>query len=395
MKRTDLIRALVIFGVAGFFGFRYFQSESIIYLAFLIGFGGLGLLSLIRRAPASWQNIGLNLGISLLFLDFVFAEIEWRSFGRALTGANYWMLIPSIMALFIHLYFRTLRWQWLLKPMGEVSFWPAFRGLVIGIMGNTVLPARAGEFLRAYVLGRSTGLSKTGVFATLVVERIFDGITVLLVLLGVIIWGVRNEDLQRAGILGAVFYVGAMAAVIVFVMQRHWADWLINKFLPQNMARPLLGILDGFSSGLAILKNPSQLGMVTFLNILTWIFIPISFWFSLLAFDFGSPVPWTAPVLMLPALALAFTVPGAPGGVGLVQLAVKLTLDTTFAGLPVAPDFEEKVAAASIVIHISQLGPEVVLGFFSIMIEGLSTSDIKAGRQIADAAPPATSYSPE
>lgn len=383
MKRAHLGRGLVLLIVAGFFTFRYIQSDTLAYLIFLILFGGLTALTLINRVPANWQNIGLNLGISLLFLDFVFADIEWSRFSQALANANYWMLVPSTVALMIHLYFRTLRWQWLLKPMGEVPFWPAFRGLVIGIMGNTVLPARAGEFLRAYVLGRSMGLSKTGVFATLVVERIFDGVTVLLVLLAVIILGVRNEDLQRAGMLGAVFYVGAMVGVIVFVTQRHWADWFINKFLPRNLAAPILGILDGFTSGLAVLKNPSQLTMVVLWNVLTWVFIPISFWFALLAFDFGSPVPWTAPVLMLPALALAFTVPGAPGGVGLAQLAVKLTLTTTFSGLVTAPDFEETVAAASIIIHVSQLGPEVILGAFSFMIEGLSTSDIQAGRQMA------------
>jgi hypothetical protein len=55
---------------------------------------------------------------------------------------------------------------------------------------------------------------------------------------------------------------------------------------------------------------------------LTWIMIPISFWFALLAFDFGSPLPWQAPLLMLPAMALGLTVPAAPGGVGLVQAAI-------------------------------------------------------------------------
>jgi hypothetical protein len=383
MKRANLIRALVILVVAGYFGFRYFQTSGLVYLIFGVGFGGVGLLSLMNRAPASWQNVGLNLSISLLFLDFVFAEIKWREFGQALAGANYWMLVPSTLALLIHLYFRTLRSQWLLKPMGEVSFWPAFRGLVIGIMGNTVLPARAGEFLRAYVVGRSTGLPKTGVFATLVVERIFDGLTVLFVLLIVIILGVRNEDLQRAGLLGGVFYLGATVGVIIFVSQRHWADWFVHKFLPENLAGPILEILDGFTGGLVVLKNPHQLAMVTFYNILTWLFIPISLWFPLLAFDFGVSIPWAAPVLLLPALALAFTVPGAPGGVGLVQLAVSLTMAATFAGLPVTPDFEEKVAAASIVIHIAQLGPEVVLGAISFIIEGLSTRDIQAGRRLA------------
>jgi uncharacterized protein (TIRG00374 family) len=383
MNRANVGRGLVILAIAGFFGFRYYQLDSSIYLLYIALFGGLGLLSLAHRLPARWQNAVLNLGISLVFLNLVFAEIDWAEFGEALTGANYWWFIPSTLCVLIHLYFRTVRWQWLLKPLGQVPFWPAFRALVIGITGNTVLPARAGEFLRAYVLGRSAGLSKPGVFATIVVERIFDGLTVLLVLLAVVILGVRSEALQRAGMLGAVFYVGAIIALVVFMSQRHWADAVIHKLLPRNLADFSLRILDGFTSGLAVLKNPRQLGMVTFYNFWTWIFIPLSFYFALRAFDFGAPIPWTAPVLMLPAMALALTIPGAPAGVGLVQFAVKLTLDSTFIDLPVALNFVELVAAASILIHLSQLVPEVILGVFSFMYEGLSTSDIKAGQQIA------------
>jgi hypothetical protein len=381
MNRANLSRGFFILIVAAFFGYRYFQLGSVIYPAIFIIFAGAGLLGLINRLPVHWQNVTLNVGVSLFFLDLVFAGIEWAEFAGALLNANYWWLIPSTIAVLIHLYFRTLRWQWLLKPMGEVAFWPAFRALVISITGNAVLPARAGEFLRAYVLGRSSNLSMVGVFATVVVERIFDGLTVLLVLLGVIILGVRNESLQQAGILGAIFYVGAIIGLIVFMIKRHWADIVINKILPHNLAQLALRILDSFTGGLAVLKNPRQLGMVIFWNMWTWVMIPLSFWFVLLAFDFGSPAPWTAPVLMLPAMALALTIPGAPGGVGVVQLAVKLTLDSTFVDLPTAANFVEIVAAASILLHLSQLAPEVILGVMSFMYEGLTTGDIKAGRQ--------------
>lgn len=383
MTRANLIRNLIILAVAAFFGYRYGQSGGWLYLGLVTVFVVSGLLGLANRVSTRWQTVMLNVGISLVFLDFVFAEIEWEKFAQALLQANYWWLIPSTVFVFIHLYFRTLRWQWLLKPLGEVGFWPAFRALVIGITGNVVLPARAGEFIRAYVIGRSAGVSKTGAFATLVVERILDGLTVLLVLLGVIIFGIHNEALQRAGMLGALFYVGALVVLFVFMAQRHWADAVIHKILPDRVATPVIGILDGFTSGLAVLKNPQQLGMVLLWNIFTWAAIPISFYFALLAFDFGSPVTWEAAVLMLPAMALALTVPGAPAGVGLVQFAVKLTLDTTFAGLPVAADFAEKVAAASLVIHISQFGPEVVAGVISFLYEGLTTSDIKSGQQMA------------
>lgn len=383
MKRPNLWRGLFILAIGAFFAYRYTGLGGWVYPVLVAVFGLAGLLSLAGRLPARWQNLALNLGISLLFLDFVFAEINLGEVGRALAQANYWWLLPSTLFVLLHVYFRTLRWQRLLKPMGEVGFWPAFRGLVIGITGNTVLPARAGEFLRAYVLGRSTGLPKTGVFATLVVERIFDGLTVLLVLLAVIILGVRNEMLQTAGILGGVFYLGAMVAVFIFMTKRHWADTLVNKFLPARPAKTVLGLLDGFHSGLAVLKNPRDLAVVTFWNALTWIMIPISLWFPLLAFDFGAPIPWQAPVLLLPALALGLTIPGAPGGVGVIQAAVKLTLDLTFAGLPVAPNFAETVAAAGILIHLAQFVPEIIPGIISFMYEGLSAGEISAGRSLA------------
>ena len=231
MKRANLGPSLILIGLAAFFGFRYVQSpaQSTPHLILAILFAASGLLGLASFMPRRWLNIALNVGISLFFLDFVFAEIDLREVGTALAQADYLMLIPSTIFVILHMYFRTLRWQWLLKPLGEVSFWPAFRGLVIGITGNALLPARAGEFIRAYVLGRRTGLSKSGIFATQVVERIFDGLTVLLVLLAVIIWGVQGEILKTAGIIGGVFYVGAMAALFLFMTRRSWLDFFINS----------------------------------------------------------------------------------------------------------------------------------------------------------------------
>jgi glycosyltransferase 2 family protein len=383
LKQAHLWRGLITLLIAGFFGYRYGVSGHLIYIAFVLFLGGVGLLSLINRASTGWQNIGLNLGISLFFLDFVFGEINLSEMGEALVNANYGLLVLSMIMIGVHIVFRTIRCQWLLKPIADVPFWPAFRALLIGITGNTVLPAKAGEFLRAYVLGRSQSISKTAVFATVVVERIFDGLTVLLVLLVVIVLGIRDERLQLIGITGLVVFGGALVGLIIFMTKRHWADAIINKFLPHAMAERVLDLLNGFSSGLEVLKTPRLLAMVIFWNILTWTAIPFSFWFALLAFDFGSPLPWQAPLLMLPAMALGLAVPSAPGGVGLVQAAIKLTLDITFGAAATGATFEAAVAAASIMIHITQFAPEVIPGIFLFMYEGLSTSELKATGQMA------------
>ena len=82
-----------------------------------------------------------------------------------------------------------------------------------------MLPARAGEFIRAYVFGRRTALSKTTVFATVVLERVFDGLSVLLALvLVVLIIGVRSPEMQYMGLAGAAFYVGALALLVVILI---------------------------------------------------------------------------------------------------------------------------------------------------------------------------------
>jgi hypothetical protein len=384
MKRANLIRGLVVLAITTFFGYRYWELGSTIYLIYVAVFGATALLSLPGILPARWQNMMLNLGISLFFLDFVFAELNLANVGQALAEANYLMLIPSTILVLIHLYFRTLRSQSLLKPMGRAPFWPTFRALVIGITANVILPARVGEFLRAYVLGRSTGLAKTGVFATIVLERILDGLTVILVLVVVLALGINSPVLRQAGVMGAILYLGALAVLVVFLAQRQWANTVTHKLLPPHIARPVLNILDGFLSGLAILKSPRDWGWVLLWNLCTWIPIPLSFWFALKAFNFGTDIPWQAPVLILPAMALALTIPGAPAGVGLVQFAVKLTMDATFANLKVTANFAEQVAAASIVIHLSQFVPEVILGVISFMYEGLSTKDISAGTRIGD-----------
>ncbi len=376
MKQANLGRGLFILAMAIFFGYRYFSSGGLVYAAFLIALIGLGAASLLDYLPAKWQVATLNIGITLFFLDFVFANINLSEFAKALMQANYLMLIPSAILVLIHLYFRAVRWQWLLKSIAEVPFWPTFRAMCIGMAGNIVLPAKAGEFMRAYVLGRSVGLSKTGVFATLVVERIFDGMTILFFLVMVIMFGVNDPLLQKAGIIGSLVYLGAIIGLITFVVKRHWADSLVNRFLPLNLAQRVLKLLDSFSSGLNILKNPRQLAMVSLLSVVTWAFIPFSFWTALLAFNFGVPIYWQTPTMMLCIIALGLTLPSTPGGVGVFQAGVKATLVLTLDQTKVVPNFEEMAGAASIVVHVAQLIPQLIPGFISFWAEGLSTSEI-------------------
>ena len=376
-----LFPTLMLALITAFFIWRSLTLTDWVHIAAAAVFALLTVLTLVKKLPGGARSQALNIGISLFFLDLVFAQLNLKEVGWALASARWWMLIPSVAALAGHLLFRIWRWQWLLKPVGAVPFAPAWRAGMIGIGGNMVLPAKAGEFLRAYVIGRSMNISKVGAFATVVVERIFDGMTMLLILLGLIAFGVRDEQLQKVGLAGAVFYVLALAGLVIFMARRAWFEGILRRLLPAALLEKTLHLVDKFASGLDSLRSPKQLGMVTLLSLVTWAFIPFSFWFALLAFDFHVPVPFLAAVLMLPLVAFGLTIPGAPGGVGVFEWTGYLALVISFQmiGAPLVTDEQKAVAAASVVmVHISQAVPEALLGLQAFFAEGLTAGDIKA-----------------
>jgi uncharacterized protein (TIRG00374 family) len=393
--RRDLIRLGILLVIAGFFAYRWWALGGLFHIGAALAFGLVLLLGIIRlpaarKAPrngpvlsAKQQTLALNVGISLVFLDLVFAKIEWEAMLVAFAKANYWMLVPSVLLVIFSLFLRTWRWQWLLRTVGRVPFGPAFRAANIGIGANMVLPARAGEFLRAYVLGRATGASKTSVFATLVVERIFDGLTILLSLVGVVLLGVRSEEIKQIGMVGGIFYLGALVGVSVFYFRQSFFTSIIERVLPERWAGRVLNLLDAFAGGLHVLRDGRQLLVVSLQSLLIWFVLAWSFYPVILAFDFGAPVPLFTPFLLLPMLALGLTIPGAPGGVGIMQYLGVLALRLSFAavGAQLASDFSEQAAAFSLLMHFSQAAPEIALGAWAFLAEGLTWGEVETGRE--------------
>lgn len=327
------------------------------------------------------QTLAANVGISLIFLDIVFAQLEWREMLAALAHANYWLLLPSFGLVVVATVLRTWRWQWLLRQVGRVPFGPAFRAACVGIGANMVLPARAGEFLRAYTLGRSTGHSKTAVFATLVVERILDGLTILLCLVGVVLLGVRGQEVRQIGLAGAAFYLLALGAMLLFYFRQAWFSRLVQRVLPARWSGPVLRLFVAFTEGLHILRDGRQLLVVALQSLLVWLVLAWSFYPVMLAFDFGAPVPLFAPFLLVPVVALGLTIPAAPGGVGILQAAGVLAMQLSFKaayGPQLPPGFAEQAAAFSLLMHLSQAVPEIALGAWAFLAEGLRWGQVEA-----------------
>ncbi len=198
----------------------------------------------------------------------------------------------------------------------------------------------------------------------------------------VVLLGVHSPQLKRIGIVGGLFYIGALAGVSLFYFRQARFASLVERVVPSSWAARSLSLLHAFSEGLHVLRDGRQLLVVTLQSLLVWFVIGWSFYPITLAFDFGATVPLFTPFLLLPLLALGLTIPGAPGGVGIMQYMGVLALQLSFAsvGANLAPDFAEQAAAFSLLMHFSQAAPEIVLGAWAFLAEGLTWGEIGAGR---------------
>ena len=382
VDRTRYLRLGLFILFAAFFAYRYFTLSHIIYLVFAALWIALMALSLMKLASAKWQGLAANIGISLVFLDLVFYKLDIGTMLMALKQANYYMFIPSLVMLAITLVVRTWRWHWLLYQTQTARFYSLFSSLMIGTAANMVLPARAGEFIRAYFLGRREKISKTTAFATIVVERIFDGLTILLFLLVVVILtGAKSDEIRTMGYLGAAFYLGVLIGLVLLYSRRDFLVRLIQALLPQPLAAKIIELLEAFLEGMKVMRNGRQLFMVVLLSLATWVGFTLSFWPILLAFDFGAPVPYYTPFLVIAFDALGLTIPGAPAGIGIFQYVtvVALRIAFTLSGAELAANFGEVAAAFSLVLHFSQVAPEVLIGLYCFLRENVSLREVEMG----------------
>src|SRR5262245_42009732 len=127
----------------------------------------------------SWK-FWLGVVVSIVFLALALRGLDFAGFWTTVRHANYWWLIPGVVIYFGAVWARTWRWHYMLRHIQRIPLARLFPVVVIGYMGNNVYPARAGELLRSYVLKRKEGVPLSASLATVVLERLFDGLVMLL-----------------------------------------------------------------------------------------------------------------------------------------------------------------------------------------------------------------------
>jgi len=325
----------------------------------------------------------LAAGLVVLFLHNVDL---WRVAADILRARPEWLAL-SLATMFANLAIRSLRWQFLLEPLGPTTFATAFRATAVGFAASSVLPARAGEVIRPYFLARTDRgerMTATGAFATIILERLLDVVTVLVLLASYVF--VFGRDLRHVNPLaftalkwsGGTAAAGALAALVfLFVLAgnpervEHTLSRLA-QVLPSTLAGLIARIAGKFARGLGAIRRPSRLLIALLWSFPLWLCICLGIWSVAVAFRFA--VPFTGSFLLLALLVLGVAVP-TPGAVGGFHEAFRVGATLFFGASDTA------AVGAAIVLHLFSIGPALLLGLFFAAQEGMN---VGAMRRIAE-----------
>jgi uncharacterized protein (TIRG00374 family) len=323
-------------------------------------------------AMKRWQ-FWLGVAISLVFLYLALRGLGLESLGEAFKNANYWWLIPGVAIYFLAVWARAWRWHYLLRPVKSIPTRTMFPIVAIGYMGNNIYPARAGEVLRAVVLKRHEDVPISASLATIIVERVFDGVVMLaFVFINLPELAKLTSDsglvgnIQTVAILGTAAFIGALAVFLLAAMFPEQAEVLItrlvNRVVPERFREKLLGLIKKFMGGLESLRSPREALMVFITSVVIWLLETGKYWFVMHAFPFQ--VSFFALMLMNGIVNLATTIPSAPGYVG--------TFDAPGIAVLTAYNVDKAVAAAyTLVLHVALWVPITLLGAYFLAREGL------------------------
>ncbi len=328
----------------------------------------------------------LLLACALLAL-FVY-NADLRGVVSAIVNARPEWLTLALATMVLNLALRAWRWQYLLEPLGSASFGSAFRATVVGFAASSILPARAGEVIRPYMLARHERLSATGVFATVILERVLDMLTVLALLAVFVLFtgheGTAASELAFqavtwAGVVAGVASVIALAALFVLAGNpRRLAATLgrLEKVLPSKLAGLLARVAEKFAHGLAAVRRPDRLMFSIVLSVPLWLSIALGVWAVAEAFRLS--VPFTGSFLVVALLVIGVAVP-TPGAVGGFHAAFRYGATTFFS----APG--DDAVGAAIVLHAITIAPTLLLGLWFAAQEGVNLGGL---RRLADEAEP-------
>lgn len=315
-----------------------------------------------------------------------FDRDDYASIAASFRRADY-QTLPLLLAMLAGFYWiKAIRWSLLLSPLrptAPITAAQSLPALMIGFMGNNLLPAHLGEFLRVYVLGRQYGLPKAAIFSTVVLERICD-VAAILAILG---WGLASAPEAPAQARTTSFVLAGMlaAGVAGIVVYAVWTAWFVRTIerilaklplLPQSLKHKAAELLEAGALGMAALRNGRLALWIAITSVSQWMVNVAMIHTALVAFDIDRPPAISAVVMGV--VAFGVTVPSTPGFFGVIQVAFRVAL------VPFGVAATDAVAA-SVYYHLTQWIVVTLVGLFCLQRTGLKLRQLEQAAEATEA----------
>lgn len=321
----------------------------------------------------------LGILISLILLVWVLRAFDLADVGCALQAANYLYLLPVAVLIVLNYAVRALRWGTLFGDTRVPGWSSLFVAMMIGYLANNVLPARAGELVRAYVLGQREGVAKSTVLATVVVERVADLVVALLLLAAALLFYPLPAWLGRAGLVVGVVGLAALAfLILVNVVGLQLVARVVRLlgFLPGTVLRRIEAVGSGFVAGVSGLRDRRRALQFLYCTTLIWMMELVTTF--LMARAFHLPVTVGGSLFVMLVVGLGTMVPSSPGYVGTYEFFATSALALLGVAGGAALSF-------ALVMHAVTFLGSSLLGVVSIALTGLDLRGMMGARVLPDA----------
>ncbi len=284
----------------------------------------------------------LLIGLAIAFgaLYYTLRNVSMDELIASFKGIELVYILPSIGIILLSYMARAYRWQVLLRPFKQISVRDIYAPLMIGCMGN-ILPARAGEFLRAYLLGKKHGITFAGAFSTIIVERLFDMVFLLMLFVWVFVVRVDMFDPQLTfsgvsvqtmlagfGRFCGILVIGLLCFMFLLAYKEEQVKSRIGWFikpLPDKWKERIFFMVGEFAMGCRIIKDPGTLLQIVFFSALVWVLFVATCYPLYFAFDLQDK-SLESVLLLTVMVCVLITILPTPGFLGSFNAGVLIAL---------------------------------------------------------------------
>jgi uncharacterized protein (TIRG00374 family) len=340
--------------------------------------------------------IGVLISAGALYV--VLQGVTWQDLVASFRSFRLSALWPSLFWFYVGVLIRGWRWQLLFRPAHRIPFWHATGGMFICFAFNNIFPARAGEFARAYLIGKKDNTGFSTAFGTVVAERLLD----MLVLLPCLVIALAVAPIDPAaqfslslfgkdwvltgakfietknGLLVMAILLGIGIAAISVQRSRGWFLQILHalRFIPEGIRRKVEFLTNEFAQGLTSLHNPGRAVVLLTLSLITWVTAALSVQAITRGFDFQNAMTFQQAFALVIITCIFIAVPATPGYWGLAEAGFVFSVVI----LGVHPN-DSLVVSCAILSHLVQWLPLILIGMPWAWFWHVSMDDVEAAEK--------------